>query len=200
MKRVIKKKVWVLAVLVAVVVTMGLFSGCQNQSGQGSLPKKVNIGYLRVPNDEMVSKTKAVSEAYFNELGVPYEFIVFDSGVDANKALASGSIDFATMGNTNGIIALSRGIDVELIWIHEVLGEIEGLAVKKGKASSRPRPCRFTRRRSSASRELLVACSMPVHCPNLSNTGRLPPASELTVSLLLSAPAESACMMAPALP
>ena len=138
MKKVIKKKVWVLAVLVAVVVTMGLFSGCQAQSEQGSLPKKVNIGYLRVPNDEMVSKTKAVYEAYFNELGVPYEFIVFDSGVDANKALASGSIDFATMGNTNGIIALARGIDVELIWIHEVLGEIEGLAVKNGSNITKP--------------------------------------------------------------
>lgn len=35
------------------------------------------------------------------------------------------------MGNTNGIIALSRGLDVELIWLHEILGEIEALAVRK---------------------------------------------------------------------
>ena len=132
MKREISKKLVVLAVVLTMVVAMGLFSGCQSQSADGSLPKKVNIGYLRVPNDELVSKTRAVFDGYFKEVGVPYEFIVFDSGVDANKALASGSIDFATMGNTNGIIALSRGIDVELIWIHEVLGEIEGLAVKNG--------------------------------------------------------------------
>lgn len=132
MKRTVEKKLWVLAVLVALVAVAGLFSGCQPQSDDSSLPKKVNIGYLRVPNDELVSKTKAVFDDYFNEQGLPYAFIVFDSGVDANKALASGSIDFATMGNTNGIIALSRGIDVELIWIHEVLGEIEGLAVKNG--------------------------------------------------------------------
>ncbi|WP_414733964.1 ABC transporter substrate-binding protein [Acetobacterium carbinolicum] len=138
MKRVIKNKVWVLAVLVIMVVVAGLFSGCQSQNDGGALPKKVNIGYLRVPNDETVSKTREIFDAYFNELGVPYEFIVFDSGVDANKALASGSIDFATMGNTNGIIALSRGIDVELIWIHEVLGEIEGLAVKNGSNITKP--------------------------------------------------------------
>lgn len=131
MKRKISKKLVVLAVVLTMVAAMGLFSGCQSQS-QGALPKKVNIGYLRVPNDELVSKTKAIFDDYFKEVGVPYEFIVFDSGVDANKALASGSIDFATMGNTNGIIALARGIDVELIWIHEVLGEIEGLAVKNG--------------------------------------------------------------------
>jgi taurine transport system substrate-binding protein len=78
----------------------------------------------------MVSKTKDLFDTYFSELGIPYEFIIFDSGAEANQALASGSIDFASMGNTNAIIALSRGIDVEMIWIHEVLGEIEGLAVK----------------------------------------------------------------------
>jgi hypothetical protein len=49
MKRVIKNKVWVLAVLVIMVVVAGLFSGCQSQNDGGALPKKVNIGYLRVP-------------------------------------------------------------------------------------------------------------------------------------------------------
>ena len=95
-----------------------------------SLPKEINFGILRVPNDETLAIAEGLFDKYFKEKGINCNFIVFDSGVDANKALASGSIDFATMGNTNGIVAKSLGIDVEMIWIHEVLGEIEGLAVK----------------------------------------------------------------------
>lgn len=97
-----------------------------------SLPKEINFGILRVPNDETLAIAEGLFDKYFTEKGIKCNFIVFDSGVDANKALASGSIDFATMGNTNGIVAKSLGIDVEMIWIHEALGEIEGLAVKNG--------------------------------------------------------------------
>lgn len=97
----------------------------------GKLPKEINIGYLRVPNDEKIAKTEALFDEYFADKGIETNFLVFDSGVEANQAFASGSIDFASMGNTNGIIALSRGLDVELIWLHEILGEIEALAVRK---------------------------------------------------------------------
>lgn len=123
------KKVTMILVLLLMTVSL---MGCQNSQSSGDLPEVINIGYLRVPNDEMVAKTTELFDDYFNAKGVDCNFVAFDSGVDANKALASNSIDFATMGNTNGIIAFSRGLDVELIWIHEVLGQIEGLAVKNG--------------------------------------------------------------------
>ncbi|KNZ43379.1 ABC transporter substrate-binding protein [Acetobacterium bakii] len=128
MKKLTAKIVLILVIAVLSVALMG----CENGGTEGELPKEVNIGYLRVPNDEMVAKTMGIYDQYFTDQGITCNFIIFDSGVDANKALASGSIDFATMGNTNGIIALSSGLDVELIWIHEVLGKIEGLAVKNG--------------------------------------------------------------------
>lgn len=117
--------------LVLLGLTMVLM-GCQGEKSAGDLPDQINIGYLRVPNDEMVAKTTGIFDDYFGKKGIKCNFVAFDSGVDANKALASDSIDFASMGNTNGIIAFSRGLDVELIWIHEVLGQIEGLAVKNG--------------------------------------------------------------------
>ncbi len=95
-----------------------------------SQPKEINFGILRVPNDETIAIEEGLFDEYFTKRGIKCNFIVFDSGVDANKALASGSIDFATMGNINAVIALANGLDVEMIWIHEVLGEIEALAVK----------------------------------------------------------------------
>lgn len=127
-------KKWTLKIgmILIIAVLSATLMGCEKGGSEDGLPKEVNIGYLRVPNDEMVAKTMGIYDQYFTEQGITCNFIIFDSGVDANKALASGSIDFATMGNTNAIIALSSGVDVELIWIHEVLGKIEGLAVKNG--------------------------------------------------------------------
>ncbi|SFC16004.1 taurine transport system substrate-binding protein [Alkalibacterium subtropicum] len=121
--------------LVFAVSSLGALSLAGCSSGTTAEPNQVdeiNIGYLRVPNDEMVSLSSGLYEEHFAEKGIKTNFIAFDSGVDANKALASGSIDFASMGNTNGIIALATDIGAEMIWIHEVLGEIEALAVREG--------------------------------------------------------------------
>ena len=135
-----KKNKWLLLLVTFLSIIMlaacgGSDSGSSNDaegSNSTDLPETVNIGYLRVPNDEKVAKTEAFFDQYFADRGIETNFLVFDSGVEANQAFASESIDFASMGNTNGIIALSRGLDVELIWLHEILGEIEALAVREG--------------------------------------------------------------------
>ncbi|PNR98628.1 taurine ABC transporter substrate-binding protein [Petrotoga mexicana DSM 14811] len=106
-----------------------IFTSCNK--GQQDLPKEINIGILRVPNDETIAIEQGLFDKYFSDKGIQCNFIVFDSGVEANQAFASGSIDFATMGNINSIIAFVRNLDVELIWIHEVLGDIEALVVRE---------------------------------------------------------------------
>lgn len=107
-----------------------LNSSNQEKGTNTSLPKQINFGILRVPNDENIAISQKIFDKYFTEKGIKCNFIVFDSGVEANKAFASGSIDFASMGHTNAVVALATGLDVELIWIHEALGAIEALAVK----------------------------------------------------------------------
>lgn len=134
-------KKYIKANTLILLLTFLLFSliGCSSNLGVStqehksdtSMPKEINIGILRVPNDETIAISQKIYDKYFTDKGIKCNFIVFDSGVDANKAFASKSIDFATMGNTNGIVALSTGLDVELIWIHEILGEIEALAVRE---------------------------------------------------------------------
>jgi taurine transport system substrate-binding protein len=123
--------------MLVMLIGMLVVTACGDESSEGNesgsdQPEVVNIGYLRVPNDEMIAKTEGYFDQYFADLGIETNFVVFDSGVEANQAFASGSVDFASMGNTNGIIALSRGLDVELIWLHEILGEIEALVVRNG--------------------------------------------------------------------
>ncbi|HLV09385.1 MAG TPA: aliphatic sulfonate ABC transporter substrate-binding protein [Halanaerobiales bacterium] len=118
--------------LIVLMITIAfVLVACDNNSEKADLPEEINFGILRVPNDETIAIQEGLFDRYFTEKGIDCNFIVFDSGSEANKALASGSIDFATMGNINAITGLSRELDVEMIWIHEVLGEIEALAVKK---------------------------------------------------------------------
>lgn len=107
-------------------VMLMFFSGCSSQKDS------VNLGLLRVPNDAMLAKQMGLFEEKFNALGYDVNYYYFDSGVDANKAVVSGDIDFATMGNINAIVALGNNLDAELIWIHETLGAVEALAVKNG--------------------------------------------------------------------
>lgn len=118
--------------MVIIGVAFVLLVGCGNSSskkGDTNLPKEVRIGIIRVPNDKQVAISKNYFEEYFGEKGIKTKFVFFDSGVAANQAFSSNSIDFAEMGYTNGVVALSTGIPVNLIWIHEVLGTNEALVV-----------------------------------------------------------------------
>ncbi|PTV98255.1 taurine transport system substrate-binding protein [Halanaerobium saccharolyticum] len=141
MKKSYLKKLFLLFIVAALALTLTACgsdqaqndsSETENTAAQESLPEEINFGILRVPNDETIAVAEGFFDDYFTERGIEVNTRVFDSGVEANQALASGSIDFATMGNTNAITALARELNVELIWIHEVLGENEALAVKNG--------------------------------------------------------------------
>lgn len=121
-------------ILVA-VVTGGLV-GCgtstnnnTNSSTKSSkeLPQVINIGTQQMPTDESIARTKGFFE---EELGVKVNITEFDSGKDVNNALASKSIDFGLMGSTPATVGIASGIPIELIWIHDVIGDIEALAVK----------------------------------------------------------------------
>jgi ABC-type taurine transport system, periplasmic component len=92
--------------------------------------KEVRIGILQVPNDVSVARQRGYLDKYFASKNLKAQYIIFDSGVDANKALISGDIDFATMGDTNAVVAKSSGIDAKLVWVNDILGNNEGLVVR----------------------------------------------------------------------
>ncbi|WP_195856804.1 ABC transporter substrate-binding protein [Aerococcus urinae] len=129
----VRKRQWTkLAIAVFIVVGLlisswhyGLFDRNSDKDSH-----EVRIAYLRVPNDELLAMSQGKLKNKLAEIGVKAKFVEFDSGVEANKALASGSIDYASMGITNAVVALAKQIPTELIWVHELLGETEGLVVK----------------------------------------------------------------------
>lgn len=113
------------------IIIFAIIAFDRNPKAAGPSQNEVIIGLLRVPNDEILAKSSGILDKKFEEVGYKVNYSVFDSGVDANKALASGGVDFASMGYTNGIIALGRNIGTEMIWIHEILGDAECLVVRK---------------------------------------------------------------------
>lgn len=127
------KKIRKHALMVIMIAGLLLVSACghDNQSDD-SLPKEINFGILRVPNDETIALAEGLFDSYFTEKGIQVNTLIFDSGTAANKAMASGSIDFATMGNVNAVVSLASNLKAEMIWIHEALGDIEALVVKEG--------------------------------------------------------------------
>src|SRR6056297_3337209 len=132
MRKNLFKSMFIILLLGMLVVSLVACTGDSDKSEQiaKSLPEEINFGILRVPNDETISMVEGYFEEYLGEGEIELNYTVFDSGAEANRALASGSIDFATMGNVNAVTSLARDLGVEMIWIHEVLGEIEALAVK----------------------------------------------------------------------
>lgn len=128
----IKKNNTLRSLILATGVVL-LLTGCGSakESTTDEQPKEVKIGIIRVPNDKAVAMSEGYFEQYFEDKGIETKFLFFDSGVAANQAFSSGSIDFAEMGYTNAVVALSTGIPVEMIWIHEILGSNEALVAQK---------------------------------------------------------------------
>ncbi|MHC1719170.1 MAG: aliphatic sulfonate ABC transporter substrate-binding protein [Clostridiaceae bacterium] len=116
------------ALLMIPLLTAVLYTGCgANKTPSGDLPPVVNIGTQEMPNDEKI----AIARKYFEEeMGVKVNIIKFEAGSIRN-ALISKDIDFALLGSSSATLGIASGIDVELIWVHEVLGDSEALVAKK---------------------------------------------------------------------
>lgn len=123
------KKIFTAAL--ALILITSLMTGCKaDQSGQSKADvlEVVNIGTQQIPNDEKI----AIAKKYFEqEMGVKVNVVEFQAG-DIRNALISGGIDFAMLGSTSATLGIANGMDAEVIWIHEILGDAERLVAKNG--------------------------------------------------------------------
>lgn len=135
MKKTMKKamKKWT-ALIMTGILAMSFAAGCGNNSSSGESQssgegkaEKVIIGTQEMPNDEGIAKAL---DYFSEEMGVEVEIKQFDSGKDVVTALAADSIDFGLLGSCPASLAISQGVDVKCIWIHEVLGPVESLVAR----------------------------------------------------------------------
>ena len=121
------------AMLLSLALIGSLLTGCGNaQGGSGTSTDKkvVTIGTQEMPNSEGIAKSLGYFEEEFGKAGYEVNLVSFSSGAKVNAALLSGDIDFGLIGTCPVSNGLASGIDYEVIWIHEILGNAESLAVK----------------------------------------------------------------------
>lgn len=116
------------ALLCTVALLLAGCGGNAAQSGAGGLPQVVNIGTQQIPNDEALAAAKGYFE---QEMGVKVNIVEFQAG-DIRNAMISKDIDFAMLGSSSAILGVANGMDVQLVWVHEVLGSAEQLVAREG--------------------------------------------------------------------
>ncbi|MDO6461716.1 taurine ABC transporter substrate-binding protein [Granulosicoccaceae sp. 1_MG-2023] len=95
----------------------------------GAMADTLTIGYQGMMNPwKSVIDSGALEEA----TGLDIEWRRFDSGAKVITAMASGDIDIASAGSSPIAAAVSRGVNIELVWILENINEAEALVVKDG--------------------------------------------------------------------
>jgi taurine transport system substrate-binding protein len=126
-----------LKILVLVLFVFTAVTGCKTEkhaqtSKTGAsgvvFPSAVNIGTQQIPDDERV----AIAKGYFEqELGVKVNILEFQAG-DIRNAMVAKDIDFALLGSSSAALGIARSMEVEVIWIHEILGDAEQLVARDG--------------------------------------------------------------------
>ncbi len=92
----------------------------------GEEPRQVTIGFQSIPNGEIVAKQLGWHEEH---MGVPVRWVEFNSGSELNAAVAAGSVDMGLGGSSTTVAAIAGGVEAEVIWIYNIIGENEALVV-----------------------------------------------------------------------
>ncbi len=96
-------------------------------SEEAGAPEKITIGYQLIPNGDLIVKNSGWLEEAFPDTEI--EWKLFDSGGSVNEAIIAGGIDFGLAGSSPVSRGLSTGIEYQVPWIHDVIGEAEALVV-----------------------------------------------------------------------
>jgi taurine transport system substrate-binding protein len=97
------------------------FSACKEK-------ESVTIGYQLMANPWKY----LISTGQLDELaGKKVQFKKFNSGAKVINAMVSGDIDIAVAGSTPIAAGLSQGLDIQLLWVLEVIGDAEAFVVRE---------------------------------------------------------------------
>ncbi len=99
-----------------------------SSTATGALPDKITIGYQEIPNGDLIVKEQGWLEEALPDTEI--EWKLFDSGGSVNEAFQAGSLDFGLAGSSPVSRGVSQGIEYQVPWIHDVIGDAEALVVK----------------------------------------------------------------------
>lgn len=113
-------------ILFAVAVI--LFQAQSSKAEAEKRPEKIVIGYMNVPNPLTVAKELGWVE---KTLGLPVEWIKFESGRHVLKAIPREEVDLTHIGSTPCAAGIANGLPIEVVWVSAVIADGEALVVSK---------------------------------------------------------------------
>lgn len=99
-----------------------------SDTATADIPKEIRIGYWESPNGELLVKQSGTLEKKYPNTKVTW--VEFQAGTDILTAMQGGSIDIATIGTPPGTLGIANGLPYKIFYLHDVIGESEGLIVK----------------------------------------------------------------------
>ena len=117
-----------IALIVAFSMVLGIGSSLAAE-------KEVTIGYQLVYNPW---KTSIVDGTFEKETGYKINWRKFDSGAKVINAMASGDVHISLAGSSPIAAGVSRGLDIQLVWIFEDIASAEALVVRNGSGIMAP--------------------------------------------------------------
>ncbi len=114
---------------------LALGLGLTALASHAAMAETLIIGYQGMMNPWKAAIADKALEA---ATGLDIEWRRFDSGAKVITAMASGDVDIAIAGSSPIAAAISRGVDIELVWILENINEAEALVVRDGSGISAP--------------------------------------------------------------
>ena len=128
---------------ILLVAALGLLATACGDDGGGDdgggesasgAPETITIGYQAIPNGDLIVKHEGWLEEAFPDTEIEWQ--LFDSGGSVNEAVVAGSIDLGLAGSSPVSRGLSTGIEYQVPWIHDVIGEAEALVVNPDSGAS----------------------------------------------------------------
>lgn len=113
------------------IASTSLLAATQAQA-QG---KTVTVGYQTIVGPFPT----AIADGSFNKIsGYKIDWRQFTSAGDISSALASGDVPIGVIGSTGIAAAVTRGVDIELFWILDDIGQSEALVARNGSGIKGP--------------------------------------------------------------
>ncbi|MEH7113558.1 ABC transporter substrate-binding protein [Neobacillus niacini] len=123
------KSRWFMSLIVVIALLMISACGNKTTSKPANDTIEFRIGYQVIPNAELLAKAKNMFEEKFD--GVKVKLLPFEAAVDVNTAMAAGEIDAGLIGSSSVASGIAQNLPYKVIWLHDVIGDNEALAVKK---------------------------------------------------------------------
>lgn len=116
-------------------LAFGMVSTLAGVGSAQAQTKEVTIAYQQIAGPLIVAMTSGTIE---KSTGYKINWRQFESGAKVATAMASGDVQLGVIGSSPLAAALSRGLDLQLVWILDDINEAEALVVRNGSGIDKP--------------------------------------------------------------